>query len=210
MRSVWDWREQFSEQDIQLFYNPLYNCATSSDSAIKTKYLNPLCAIPSLEVWSQCFFRWIPHLVIHNGGRNHIEMYARLLLNDVAQLQLDAGDPSTSPVDKLSTCLLQMNINSFYPFSNKKSGNTVSTPIINTSFIMSDSMIDSQSLLTAPDWFGWWQCWLMSRVASFFFQYSIQRIVLLVPLKGTFYRGWYFTQSLNCEFLKEIRKMNDE
>ncbi|XP_058792029.1 myotubularin-related protein 10-B isoform X2 [Phymastichus coffea] len=151
LHSAWDWREQFSEQDIQLFYNPLYNVPNLSDNATKTKYLKPMCAIPFLEVWSQCFFRWIPHLVIHNGGRNHIEMYTRLLQNDVAQLQLDVGDLSTSPVDKLSTCLLQMNINSFYPFSNKKSGNTVSTPIINTSFIMSDSMIDSQSLLTAPD-----------------------------------------------------------
>ena len=163
LRSVWDWREQFSEQDILLFYNPLFNSPATPSTDIpslasksKSMFLKPSSGIPCLEIWSQCYFRWIPHLVINNGGRNQIEMYARLLQNDVAQLQMDVnncggGGPSSSPVDKISTYLLQMNINSFYPFSNKKSGNTVSTPIINTSFIMSESMIDAQSLLTAPD-----------------------------------------------------------
>jgi myotubularin-related protein 10/11/12 len=158
LRSVWDWREQFNDQDILLFHNPLFNppvpSSPSCPKGIKTAFLKPLYRIPCLEIWSQCYFRWIPHLVINNGGRNQIEMYARLLQNDVAQLQMDisgGGGTSSSPVDKISTYLLQMNINSFYPFSNKKSGNTVSTPIINSSFIMSESMIDAESLLTAPD-----------------------------------------------------------
>lgn len=164
MRSAWDWREQFSDQDIQLFYNPLFiptlaplaTCDEDVPQISKSTVLNPLFTIPYLEVWSQCYFRWIPHLLINNGGRSQVEMYARLLQNDVAQLQMDvstggAGSAASSPVDKIATYLLQMNINSFYPFSNKKSGNTVSTPIINTSFIMSDNMSDSQSLLTAPD-----------------------------------------------------------
>ncbi|XP_014219642.1 myotubularin-related protein 10 [Copidosoma floridanum] len=158
LRSVWDWREQFSDQDIQLFHNPLFNPAvsqtsTTTSTSSRATFLKPLFGIPWLELWSQCYFRWIPHLVINNGGRSQIEMYARLLQNEVVQMQLDVNNTgSASPsVDKLSTCLLQMNINSFYPFSNKKSGNTVSTPIINTSFIMSDSMIDAQSVLTVPD-----------------------------------------------------------
>ncbi|XP_011501148.1 PREDICTED: myotubularin-related protein 10-B [Ceratosolen solmsi marchali] len=157
LRSVWDWREQFNEQDILLFHNPLFNHPGSSSPSYakgKSAFLKPLYKISCLEIWSQCYFRWIPHLVINNGGHNQIEMYARLLQNDVAQLQMDingGGGISSSPIDKMSTYLLQMNINSFYPFSNKKSGNTVSTPIINTSFIMSESMIDAESLLTAPD-----------------------------------------------------------
>lgn len=156
LRSVWDWREQFNDQDIQLFHNPLFNSTTTStvNSSLRSVFLKPLFGTPWLELWSQCYFRWIPHLVINNGGRNQIEMYARLLQNEVVQLQLDAcnaGNSAPSPIDKLSTCLLQMNINSFYPFSNKKSGITVSTPIINTSFVMNDSMIDSQSVFTVQD-----------------------------------------------------------
>lgn len=164
LRSVWDWREQFSEQDILLFHNPFFTPPPSPSTPdgspptpppkSKSSFLKPLHHIPCLELWSQCYFRWIPHLVVNNGGRSQIEMYARLLQNDIAQLQLDVkngGPQSSSPVDKISTYLLQMNINSFYPFSNKKSGNTVSTPIVNTSFIMTESMIDAQSLLTIPD-----------------------------------------------------------
>ncbi|OXU27288.1 hypothetical protein TSAR_008542 [Trichomalopsis sarcophagae] len=164
LRSVWDWREQFSEQDILLFHNPFFTPPPSPSTPdgspptpppkTKSNFLKPLHHIPCLEIWSQCYFRWIPHLVINNGGRSQIEMYARLLQNDIAQLELDVkngGPQSSSPVDKISTYLLQMNINNFYPFSNKKSGNTVSTPIVNTSFIMTESMIDAQSLLTAPD-----------------------------------------------------------
>ena len=149
LRSVWDWHEQFSDQDILLFHNPLYSLPSTD---CKLQYLKPQYQISSLDLWSQCYFRWIPHLVINNGGRSQVEMHARLLQNDLAQLQIDANDSiNASPVDKLSTYLLQMNINSFYPFSNKKSGDTLSTPIINASFIMSDSMIDSQSIMTVPD-----------------------------------------------------------
>ncbi|CAB0045294.1 unnamed protein product [Trichogramma brassicae] len=150
LRSVWDWREQFSDHDIQLFYNPLYAPALADS---KLHQIKPNHGISNLEIWSQCYFRWIPHLIINNGGKNQIEMYARLLQNDLAQLKIDANEATvtSSNIDQLSTCLLQMNINSFYPFSNKSSGNNVSTPIMNASFIMNESMIDSQSLLTTTD-----------------------------------------------------------
>ncbi|KAL7296376.1 hypothetical protein TKK_0010390 [Trichogramma kaykai] len=150
LRSVWDWCEQFSDHDIQLFYNPLYAPALADS---KLHQIKPNHGISNLEIWSQCYFRWIPHLIINNGGKNQIEMYARLLQNDLAQLKIDANEATvtSSNIDQLSTCLLQMNINSFYPFSNKSSGNNVSTPIMNASFIMNESMIDSQSLLTTTD-----------------------------------------------------------
>lgn len=31
-RPLWDWGEQFSEQDIALFYNPLYNISKPADT----------------------------------------------------------------------------------------------------------------------------------------------------------------------------------
>ncbi|XP_033226069.1 myotubularin-related protein 10-B [Belonocnema kinseyi] len=149
LRSVWDWREQFSDQDILLFYNPLFNQENSRDHG--KRFIKPLYSISSLELWSQCYFRWIPPLEIHSGGRNHIELYTRLVQNDVAQLKVNANGNRGSPVEKLTTYLVQMNIDSFYPFSNKRSGNTVSTPIMNSSMLMNESLLDAQSLLTAPD-----------------------------------------------------------
>lgn len=149
LRSVWDWREQFSDQDILLFYNPLFNQENSRDHG--KRFIKPLYSISSLELWSQCYFRWIPPLEIHSGGRNHIELYTRLVQNDVAQLKVNANGNCGSPVEKLTTYLVQMNIDSFYPFSNKRSGNIVSTPIMNSSMLMNESLLDAQSLLTAPD-----------------------------------------------------------
>lgn len=105
----------------------------------------------SLELWTQCYFRWIPPLEIRNGGQNHIELYARLLRNDVNQLKMCVNGNCGSPVDKSNSYSVQMNIDSFYPFSNKQSGNTVSTPIMNSSILATESLLDAQSLITASD-----------------------------------------------------------
>lgn len=149
LRSVWDWREQFNEQDILLFDNPLYD-PYDADSKEK-RVIKPLYNILNLELWSQCYFRWIPTLEIHNGGQNHIELYARLLRNDVNQLKMSINGNCSSPTDKSNSCSVQMNIDSFYPFSNKKSGNIVSTPIMNSSILATKSLLEAQSLITATD-----------------------------------------------------------
>ncbi|XP_043260990.1 myotubularin-related protein 10-B isoform X2 [Colletes gigas] len=148
-RSVWDWREQFSEQDILLFYNPLYNFCESD--ATKKTIIKPRYNIASLELWTQCYFRWIPALEIRNGGHNHIELYARLLRNDVNKLKMCINGNCSSPVDKSNSYSVQMNIDSFYPFSNEKSGNTVSAPIMNSSTLTTESLLDAQSLITTSD-----------------------------------------------------------
>ncbi|XP_034943882.1 myotubularin-related protein 10-B isoform X2 [Chelonus insularis] len=145
LRSVWDWREQFSDQDILLFYSPFFD-PNDPETILKPQY-NLSC----LELWTQCYFRWIPPLEIRNGGKNHIELFTRLIQNSVSQLKLNLNGSYSSPIDKISTFLVQMNIDSFYPFGNKKSGNTISTPIMNSSMLMAENYIDSQSLLTAPD-----------------------------------------------------------
>ncbi|XP_054016584.1 myotubularin-related protein 10-B isoform X1 [Hylaeus anthracinus] len=149
LRSVWDWREQFSEQDILLFYNPLYNFRDTNST--EKSIIKPLYNIPSLELWTQCYFRWIPALEIRNGGQNHIELYSRLLRNDVNQLKMCVNGACGSLVDKSNSYSVQMNIDSFYPFSNKKSGDAVSTPIMNSSILATESLLDAQSLITASD-----------------------------------------------------------
>lgn len=150
LRSVWDWREQFSEQDILLFFNPLFkNDGTREND--ERSHIKPLFSISNLELWSQCYFRWIPPLEIHNGGKNHVELHARLVQNDIAQLKINANGNCESPVEKITSYIVHMNIDSFYPFSNRNSGNTVSTPIMNTSLLMNENLLDTQSLMTASD-----------------------------------------------------------
>lgn len=113
--------------------------------------IKPLYNLMNLELWAQCYFRWIPTLEIRNGGQNHIELYARLLRNDVNQLKMNINGNCGSPVAKSSSYSVQMNIDSFYPFSNKKSENTVSTPIMSSSILATESLLDAQSLITASD-----------------------------------------------------------
>ncbi|XP_011696648.1 PREDICTED: myotubularin-related protein 12 isoform X3 [Wasmannia auropunctata] len=153
LRSVWDWREQFNDQDILLFYNPLF-FPRNSTGKMKTEnetIIKPLYTISNLELWTQCYFRWIPTLEIRNGGQRHIELYIRLLQNDVNHLEINESH-HISPIDKVGTCCsLHTNIDSFYPFSNNRSGNTVSAPIMNSSILLSESLLDAQSLITATD-----------------------------------------------------------
>lgn len=149
LRSVWDWREQFNDQDILLFYNPLFIPRNVDETENGTIIIKPLYTVSSLELWTQCYFRWIPTLEIRNGGQRHIELYIRLLQNDVNQLGINEN--RVSPIDKVGICSLHTNIDSFYPFSNNRSGNTVSAPIMNSSILLSESLLDAQSLITATD-----------------------------------------------------------
>lgn len=152
LRSVWDWREQFNDQDILLFYNPLFISHSIKKIENRT-VIKPLYAISSLELWTQCYFRWIPTLEIHNGGQRHIEFYIRLLQNNINQLEININDNRDSPIDtdKIGIYSLNANIDSFYPFSNKRSKNTISAPIMNNSIFLTESLLDAQSLITTTD-----------------------------------------------------------
>ncbi|KAG8265529.1 Belongs to the protein-tyrosine phosphatase [Homalodisca vitripennis] len=70
MRSAWDWGEQFSDRDVSLFYNPLY-CppATSTTPQLLPPPLPVETGISALQVWSQCYFRFIPSMEIIGGGK---------------------------------------------------------------------------------------------------------------------------------------------
>lgn len=152
LRSVWDWREQFNDQDILLFYNPLFISHDIKKIENRT-IIKPLYTISSLELWTQCYFRWIPALEIHNGGQTYIELYVRLLQNNINQIEININDNRDSPVDtdKIGIYSLHTNIDSFYPFSNKRSRNTISAPIMNNSIFLTESLLDAQSLITTTD-----------------------------------------------------------
>lgn len=107
--------------------------------------------ISNLEFWSQSYFRWIPPLEINNGGKNHTELFTRVLQSGISQLKINTKEICNSSFNTISTCMVQTKIDSFYPFGYKKNSNTNEPPIMNASMLMSESLLDAQSLLTAAD-----------------------------------------------------------
>jgi myotubularin-related protein 10/11/12 len=141
LRSVWDWGEQFPEQDIALFTNPLYEACRQSHP----KELLPQGGLSSLRLWRQCYFRWLPLLEIPGGGQAQIDLQLRQLSAEVATLQRGESAPE-QPLSQ---------VGSFFPFSHGITRPGVllaSSFTLNTSFLPGEALLDSQSLLNAPDW----------------------------------------------------------
>lgn len=193
LRSVWDWEEQFGAQDIALFRNPLFSVpldtsavnGSMSNSGTLPQISNltlqeskssrlPLpvnCGLSSLEMWMQCYCRWLPMLEIVGGGRPQVNFQTRLLVDEVTFLQnkLTAlrNNQSATVVpfdfsDELSfSCAseqlrsrLQSNPNSFFPFTHH--GVTSTELMLNSSFLGEEeeevtNMMDSQSSLNVTD-----------------------------------------------------------
>lgn len=140
LRSIWDWGEQFPEQDIALFTNPLYEACSHS----QPKELLPHGGLSSLSLWRQCYFRWLPLLEIPGGGLAQIDLHHRQLSAEVAALQRGESAPEQT--------LTQ--VGSFFPFSHgitRPGALLASSLTLNTSFLPGEAFLDSQSLLNAPD-----------------------------------------------------------
>ncbi|ERL87170.1 myotubularin-related protein 10-A [Dendroctonus ponderosae] len=136
MRSVWDWREQFSDKDIALFCNPLYD-----DSFLQV--LKPSTGLPNLEVWGQCYFRWLSDLEIPRGGRPQVDLYSRFLVQQILQTQCNGIDLNAKINHKEEYMDLIKKVNSFYPFSHNMA--TVNNTINN--LLLTGDTLDSQSIL---------------------------------------------------------------
>ncbi|CAG9791071.1 unnamed protein product [Diatraea saccharalis] len=76
-RPVWDWGEQFSEEDKALFENPLYACQSIRlPSQRISQYGGPSSptrlvsawSVGSVEVWSACYERWLSPLDVGHAG----------------------------------------------------------------------------------------------------------------------------------------------
>ncbi|XP_053664363.1 myotubularin-related protein 10-B [Anopheles marshallii] len=101
------------------------------------QFLEPQCCLRDIELWQQCYFRWMPHLEIKYGGIAQCDLLNRLLLGKIYKLRQDLGqlvtsDPSNEQVEDLeqilSTMIVQtrdpdvasdasLAISSFFPFS---------------------------------------------------------------------------------------------
>ncbi|XP_039291181.1 myotubularin-related protein 10-B [Nilaparvata lugens] len=159
LRPVWDWGEQFLDRDVMLFSNPLYVHPPTSATPVP---LPASSRLPVLQLWSQCYFRFIPLLEIVGGGNPQIDLSSRLLLSQIDTIEETSeaaggvggggvGPPPQAPLESLSK------IGSFFPFSRRSDGGHVSAALLvsslslNQSFHSTEIMLDSQSILNAPD-----------------------------------------------------------
>uniref|UniRef100_A0A182VSS7 Myotubularin phosphatase domain-containing protein n=1 Tax=Anopheles minimus TaxID=112268 RepID=A0A182VSS7_9DIPT len=101
------------------------------------QFLEPQCCLRDIELWQQCYFRWMPHLEIKYGGIAQCDLLNRFLLSNIYKLRQDLGqsvtaNASNDQVDALEQILASMiiqtrdpdaasdasvAISSFFPFS---------------------------------------------------------------------------------------------
>lgn len=99
-RSIWNWSVQFSDSDVELFFNPLYKLAQLQNfkqidfGSFKKNSctLTPEFNISYLDLWTQCYFRWLPLLSIRSGGKPCIDIIHRQLVTDIELLTLEIQD----------------------------------------------------------------------------------------------------------------------
>ncbi|XP_055384826.1 myotubularin-related protein 10-B [Condylostylus longicornis] len=129
LRPIWDWDEQFDEKDKTFFYNPLYSkkpfanknpiprnamlvVFTNNGNNItrdihninrstipNNRYLEPLFGVSDLQIWQQCYYRWIPIVEIEHGGYPQIDLLHRLIATNISKLQraLETGEFNDLP-----------------------------------------------------------------------------------------------------------------
>ncbi|CAK1542012.1 unnamed protein product [Leptosia nina] len=174
-RPIWDWGEQFSEQDIALFYNPLYVghrsmapsqrlsmasvCSRRSVNVTnESGRLEPCTNIAAIELWSQCYERWLPPLDAPGAGKVQYYLYNCALRTQIQKLNArlsslsimndrNGDDCESAPAATNTPALTR-----FYPFSLKTADNvTRNLDAMQVSLIDATELLDSQSLLNAPD-----------------------------------------------------------
>ncbi|KAF6208276.1 hypothetical protein GE061_016730 [Apolygus lucorum] len=148
LRSVWD--EITFGRDAYLFYSPFYHPPQPQKSHTML-YLPVQYQISCLSIWQQCYFRHMPVLEIKGGGNPQIDLFARILLSQTEN-ENHLGN-EMMPIESLSS------VGSFFPFSpfsassstNHPSALLLSSLSLNASFHSTEIMLDSMSMLNAPD-----------------------------------------------------------
>uniref|UniRef100_A0A182MTC7 Myotubularin phosphatase domain-containing protein n=1 Tax=Anopheles culicifacies TaxID=139723 RepID=A0A182MTC7_9DIPT len=110
---------------------------SNGHSVHDVQFLEPQCCLRDIELWQQCYFRWMPHLEIKYGGIAQCDLLNRFLLSNIYKLRQDLGqsdtpDASNEQMDALEQILSSMitqtrdpdaasegsvAISSFFPFS---------------------------------------------------------------------------------------------
>lgn len=166
LRSIWDWGEQFSDRDVSLFLNPLYAAPPPTALRYPTSH-HPLIletGVSALELWSQCYFRFIPIMELIGGGNPQIDLTSRLLVSQIEQIERELHQNSPNQDAEATNLVTQpppleslSRVGSFFPFSRQANAGPVAAALLvsslslNTSFQATEVMLDSQSILNAPD-----------------------------------------------------------
>lgn len=117
--NVWNWDNQFDEDIVSLFYNPLYRVsaerrgsegqcwtfprhvsnavgamqrhltAPNTPTCLSESVLWPRHHMPNLHVWSLCYLRWLTPVQIVNGGSPAELIAQQALLSDIEAVQQD-------------------------------------------------------------------------------------------------------------------------
>lgn len=125
-----------------------------------------------MEIWRQCYFRWLSVVEIQAGGSTQIEMIHRLLLSNVNKLQValqtqefdeipprilspilgdnseTESDPDVASGGAVTLAKVMPSVNSFFPFSsNSLTDPTELADILNQSNerLMDGSILDTMS-----------------------------------------------------------------
>ncbi|KAI5643871.1 myotubularin-like phosphatase domain-containing protein [Phthorimaea operculella] len=173
-RPVWDWGEQFSEQDKALFYNPLYvankpttstptkrlsttSIANRSPPSTITEFsrLEPCTSIAAMELWSQCYERWLLPLDGPQSGAVQYHVFNYAVLKDIQRLNEKLSSLSIvsnrhSNGDEISEAPRPI-VSRFHPFSLSRTDEVRNLDAMQVSIIDASQLLDSQSLLNAPD-----------------------------------------------------------
>ncbi|KAJ2949405.1 hypothetical protein O0L34_g15319 [Tuta absoluta] len=173
-RPVWDWGEQFSEQDKALFYNPLYvsNKPTTStptkrmsttsianrsppSTLADCSRLEPCTSIAAMELWSQCYERWLLPLDGPQSGAVQYHVFNYAVLKDIQRLNerlssLSIVSNRQSNGDEVSEAPRPV-VSRFHPFSLGRADEVRNLDAMQVSIIDASQLLDSQSLLNAPD-----------------------------------------------------------
>lgn len=98
-RSVWEWTEQFPRQrDVNMFCNALYD-----DSRVDHLVGTVRVGVQHMEMWSQCYFRWLPGLEIRSGGCAHADVAMRYVANEINTLRRHLTVPTTAAAPTTTT-----------------------------------------------------------------------------------------------------------
>lgn len=112
-----------------------------------TEILKPNPNLSSLEIWTQCYFRWLPDLEIKNGGKPQIDLCCRLLVSDILQKQKE-DEAAKFNRNKEEYRELIARVNSFFPFT-QNPGFILNDP--ENSLLLTGDTMDSQSILNFND-----------------------------------------------------------
>ncbi|XP_075979433.1 myotubularin-related protein 10-B [Anticarsia gemmatalis] len=171
-RPVWDWGEQFSEQDKALFYNPLFlgvkpsgtQSTRLSQTPVNTSWTPELsrleaCSnVAAMELWSQCYERWLLPLDASGAGavQYHVHNYA--LRNEIQQINeklTSLSILSRRHSHDSDPAVSRRSVPRFFPFSAGRAGPggaaLAALGDMQLSIIDASQLLESQSLLNAPD-----------------------------------------------------------